>query len=420
MTKIQEETPEFAAFVGLDWADQTHVVSLQESASSKVERFSVEHQPEALTTWISSLRTRFGGHKVAVALEQRRGALIYALMSYDFLVLYPVNPDMVARYRKAFASSGAKSDPVDADLLLELVSLHRDRLRAWVPDDVDTRTLQFLVEARRKIVNERTRLTNRLTSLLKGYFPQALEWIGSVKSIQVCDFLMKWPTLAAVQRAQRSELKSFYQKHGCRRSALIEKRLEEVRQAEPLTQDRAVTDSSVTMVQATVGQLRAVIEAVKRFDQQIAEVFARHPDREVFASLPGAGEALAPRLLAAMGADRGRMEGAEQVQKFSGIAPVTERSGKSCWVHQRQACSKFLRQTFHEFAEASVRQSRWARAFYKRQRDQGKQHNAAVRALAYKWIRIIYRCWSERMPYSEEVYETALSKRQSPLASAMS
>lgn len=420
MLKIKEGASEFAAFVGLDWADQAHVVSLQESASPKLERFSVEHKPEALAAWMSSLRKRFGGQKVAVALEQRRGALIHALMSYDFLVLYPINPDTVAKYRKAFASSGAKSDPMDADLLLELVRLHRDRLRAWIPDDADTRTLQLLVEARRKIVNERTRLTNRLTSLLKGYFPQALGWAGSFKSVQACDFLMKWPTLTAVQRAKRTELKKFYQEHGCRRSELIEGRIKETREAEPLTQDRAVTDSSVTMVQATVGQLRAVIEAIKRFDQQIAELFARHPDRELFASLPGAGEALAPRLLAAMGADRERMAGAEQVQKFSGIAPVTERSGKSCWVHQRQACSKFLRQTFHEFAEASVRQSKWARAFYEKQRGQGKQHNAAVRALAYKWIRIIYRCWRERRLYREEVYEAALLKRQSPLAETLS
>ena len=174
---------DFAAYVGLDWADQEHAVCLQESDSAKVETSVLKQTAQSLGEWANQLRARFGGRKVAVCLEQSKGALIYALMSYDFLVLYPVNPQTLAKYRKAFRTSGAKDDPDDASLLRELVKLHRDRLRALVPDDVQTRTLQMLVESRRRIVRERTRLTNRLTSLLKAYYPQALEWAGELKSL---------------------------------------------------------------------------------------------------------------------------------------------------------------------------------------------------------------------------------------------
>jgi transposase len=170
------------------------------------------------------------------------------------------------------------------------------------------------------------------------------------------------------------------------------------------------------MVQAIVNQLRPLMVSIKELDKQIAELFAKHEDHELFISFPGAGEVLAPRLLSALGADRDRFESAEEIQQLSGIAPVTERSGKTCWVHHRFACPKFLRQSFHEFAAQSIAQSAWARTYYKRQRERGNGHQAAVRSLAFRWIRIIYRCWQMRVPYSEQTYQQALRRRGSPIA----
>ncbi len=165
-------------WVGLDWVDQRHELRLQAADSSHVEPFQLEQKPEALQKWVSELRRRFPHGQVAIALEQSRGAVLYALMSYDFLILYPVSPKSLAKYREAFHPSGSKSDPVDADLLLDLLRSHRDRLHAWLPDDPLIRELRLLVEGRRKLVGDRTQITNRLTPLLKQYFPQALEWAG--------------------------------------------------------------------------------------------------------------------------------------------------------------------------------------------------------------------------------------------------
>src|SRR5438552_8649707 len=154
-----------------------------------------------------------------------------------------------------------------------------------------------------------------------------------------------------------------------------------------------------------------------------ARLGRRNPSRRfsldffIFQSLPGAEAALAPRLLAALGSQRDRYASAEEVQKYSGIAPVTERSGKKKWVHFRWACPKFLRQSFHEWAEHSIAQSLWARAYYQQLRDRGKEHHAAVRALAFKSIRIVFRCWQDRTAYDENPYLAALAKRGSPLAS---
>ena len=234
--------------------------------------------------------------------------------------------------------------------------------------------------------------------------------------MQACDFLQRWPTLAQVQQAAPAKLRQFYLAHGCRKADVIEQRLQEIKLAQPLTRDGAVISASVVMVQATTTQLRPLMEAIARMEKQIAELFSQHADHDLFSSFPGAGPVLAPRLLAALGADRGRFAAATEVQQLSGIAPVMERSGKTCWVHRRWACPKFVRQSFHEFAGQSIRWSTWARAFYDQQRQRGNGHHAAVRSLAYRWIRIIFRCWQMRVPYCEETYCRALQRRQSPLA----
>jgi len=416
MKQEGHEQQVFGAYIGLDWADRAHVISLRSADSGKVEHYELAQKPEAWAEWLSGLQRRFPGQRVAVALEQARGAVVHALMGYDFLVLYPVNPKTLAKYREAFSPGGAKDDPTDADLLLELVTLHRDRLRAWLPDDELTRTITLLVEYRRQLVATQTRLTNRLTSLLKLYYPQALAWAGELATVQACDFLQHWPTLAKVQQVAALKLRQFYVAHGCRKAELIEERLQEIKLAQPLTKDGAVITASAAMVQATTNQLRPVLEAIAQMEKQITELFNQHADRDLFSSFPGAGPVLAPRLLAALGTDRGRFAAAAEVQQLSGIAPVTERSGKSCWVHRRWACPKFVRQSFHEYAAQSIRWSAWARAYYKQQRERGNGHHAAVRSLAYRWIRIIYRCWQMRVSYCEETYQQALRRRGSPLA----
>ena len=405
---------EIVASIGLDWGDERHSVHLQ-AVGGKTEHCQLEQKPDVLHDWIAQLRERFQAAKVAIAIEQRKGAVIHALMMYDFLVLYPINPKALARYREAFRTSGAKDDPADSELLLDLLSKHRDKLRAGVPDTVEARTLQLFCEQRRKLVNQRVALTNRIISLLKQYFPQALEWVGDIGSIQCCDFLTQWPDLTTVQRVRARTVRTFYHRHNCRNASVIDARLAQIASARPLTTDPAIVEPLSLSVQTYATQLRALIRAIQEFDTRIAHVFAQHPDHDLFKSLPGAGDVCAPRLSVAFGTDRSRWQSATDLQSHSGIAPVTERSGKALWVHHRLACPKFLKQTFHEFADQSIRFSPWARAYYDQQRGRGNEHHAALRALAYKWIRILFRCWKDRKPYDEATYTEALCRHGSSL-----
>lgn len=407
---------QLVAWIGLDWADNQHQISSYDIAIGQVETYTLEHSPESVQHWLNDLQKRYNGGKVAVVLEQSRGAVLYALMSCDFVVLYPVNPQALASYRKAFYTSGAKDDPKDATLLREMVSKHPERFRAWVPDDPDTRSLELLVEARRTIVNQLNRCTNRLNSCLKSYFPQALEWAGDLDSRQACDFLEHWPTLEALQHVRPSRLRKFYLNYGRPRVETIQRRLEQIKHALPLTQDPAAVLAGSLMVRALAAQIRPLIAAIEEFDDEINRLFQKHPDHQVFESLPGAGAALAPRLLAAFGADRERWQSAAEIQAFSGIAPVTVQSGKKRFVHRRLACSKFVRQTFHEFAGSSIVWCDWAKAYYQHLRAHGKGRHAALRALAYKWIRIIYACWKNRALYDEQIFLKSLALRGSHLS----
>ncbi len=410
-----EHPEELAALIGIDWSDAKHDICLVDTSTGSQELSVISHTPEALDEWARSLRSRFGGAPVAVCLEQSRGPLIYALLKYDFLTLYPVNPKTLAKFREAFTPSRAKNDPTDAEFLVELLVHHRERLKAWTPDDERTRTLQLLVEHRRRLVGDRTRISYRLSALLKGYFPQVLQWFPDIRTVMVCQFLLRWSSLAALKGVRRATLEKFFRDHHSHRRDTLEVRLDAIKAAVPLTTDTAVINSSVVMVRALASQMQTTLAAVREFDSQIDELCQSHEDFDLFASLPGAGKVYASRLLTAMGSNRERWQSADELLRFSGVAPVVERSGKSSWTRWRYFCPKFFRQSFVEYAGESIKYSQWAKAFYASQKAKGKKHQAAVRALAYKWIRIIWKCWQTRTNYSEARYMEGLRKKGSSL-----
>ena len=216
-------------------------------------------------------------------------------------------------------------------------------------------------------------------------------------------------------KAKPATLKTFYHLNGSRSTKLLDQRLALVQKAVPVTDETAVIESFVLRVQLVCRQLQLVQRSVAEFDRQIVQAYAAHPDHVIFESLPGAGPVLGPRLLASMGSQRERFGAAAELQHYSGIAPVTKKSGGSCYIHRRYLCPKFHKQSFHEYAKESILWSRWAAAYYLQQRTKGSPHHTAVRALAFKWQRIIWRCWQDREPYDELKYEAGLKQRGSEL-----
>ena len=416
-----ENRPPFSyqATVGIDWADRKHDIFVRFANGSSYRR-KIGSRPEAIQAWLLELRSACAEGKIAIALEQRRGALFYQLCTHlNWIDLYPINPHSLFSFRQTFFSSRAKDDPIDGQLLEELVRTHWDRLRPYQPAVTTERQLYLYCRQRRSLLDLATKIELRLISTLKQHFPVAVDLFEAIgmKSDIALNFLSRWPTLHELRRAKPHTVRSFFYAHNSRSQSLIERRLQQIDEAHEVTDDLALIEPMVLMTKCLVGQLRQFNQTINEFNQKIKEIFKSHPDHLLFESLPGAGEKLAPRLLSLFGSDRSRWPEAADIQRYSGIAPVVERSGKSLWVHRRLARPIFICQSFHEFAQQSTRFSSWADQFYKLQREKGKSHHSAIRSLAFKWIRVIFACWKANRPYNESFYVRALAKRNPFLSS---
>ena len=409
---------ERVALVGVDWGDKKHAYEVRGADGGK-RRGWIEHRPGEIHAWVSELRAQYPVGTIAVAVEQSRGAFVYALSRYEFIELLPLHPSQTSAFRGVVRPSGAKSDPIDAGLACDFVEKHGDQVRAWSAGDPITRELLLLVEWRRKLVDGAKSLRQQLQDTLKQYFPQALDWAGELDSVMALDFLEKWPTLDALKRSRAATVRAFYTTHHSRSAKLIDQRLAEMVSATPLHSDQALIAGLSLMAGTLVPLIRTSVEQIRTIERRIEQLWRTHPDRAIFESLPGAGAVFAPRLAVAFGTDRTRWS-AEAMQTFSGIAPVTIGSGARKSVHARWRCPKFVRQTFHEFAASSIPYCPWAAAFYHQQRARGRGHHAAVRALAFRWIRVIVRCWKDRVPYDDALYTKRLTAARSPLAARLS
>ncbi|ACI12245.1 IS110 family transposase [Klebsiella variicola] len=404
---------QFAAYVGLDWADKKHDVCVQFKNGDRIFHV-IEHTPEALDIWLNELHQRAKG-RIAIAVELKKGPVVYALQKYPFVTVFPVHALSLARYRQAFWPSGAKDDPQDAELALDLMLRYPHKIKAIEADNPDIRLLQQLVEQRRLLVEDKRRFVNRLINTLKQYYPQPLEWFSHRDSSLFCELIIRWPSLQQLKRARSDTVRHFMNAKGGPAVAYTEQRVASIASAIPLATDKTVIEANALMATALASQIKLTGDLVRTYDERIESLFDTLPDAELFKSLPGMGPCMGPRMLAALGDNRNRFNSAEEIQNYAGIAPVTERSGQKSWVHWRWQCAKFVRQTFVEWTAKTVNSSYWARLYYQGQREKGKSHQSAIRALAFKWIRIIYRCWKTRTRYDEAKYLLALEARKSPL-----
>ncbi|WP_026862331.1 IS110 family transposase, partial [Pseudidiomarina sediminum] len=358
-----DQTAKFSAFIGQDWANQKHDVCVQVGANGKRRFEVIKNTPELLECWLNELHSEVGGN-IAVAVELTRGPIVYLLQKYPFITVFPIHALSLARYRQAFAPSGAKDDPTDAEIALDLMLKYPSKVKPLKPSNNEVRVLSHLVEQRRLLVEDKRRFVNRLINALKQYYSQPLEWFSHRDSDLFCDFLLRWPSLQELKRSRENTIREFFKSRGGNAVSLTEKRLEAIAAAVPLTHDEAVIQAHKRFVQSVIKQLKVTIDNIRTYDSEIRTLFEQMPDAAIFSSLPGTGPCLAPRLLAAIGDDRERFSTAQQLQNFAGLSPVTERSGKKSWVHWRWQCSKFVRQSFVEWAAKSVHQSYWAGLYY--------------------------------------------------------
>jgi transposase len=413
-TLSEQTSAEKTIAIGIDWADRKHDFHGFDQ-QGKSFKGTFEQTPEDIDAFVAKLKQKFPDTIFEICVEQSKGALISGLLMHQGLRIFPINPLQLASYRKAMSHGGTKNDPVDAKLLASFLQHYRDHLKPLAPDTPETRRLQILSVDRRRIVDQRTALANEMQSTLKQYFPLVLLLVRSrIHAEFICKLLLKWPTLEKLRRVKPATLRKFFYASNLRGDH-VEEKLELIKEAQPLTTDEVILETYAMRVEHLAKQLLAHAKTIAKYDELIETILKSHADYTIFKSLPGAAVHMQSRMIAALGTDRTRFESASSLQSFSGIAPVTSQSGNTKLVNSRWACPKFVRQTFQEYAGLSVTKSVWAKAYYQLQLSKGKKPPAAKRALAFKWQRIIFRCWQDRQPYDESKYLARLKKENSPL-----
>ena len=388
-------------FVGFDWASDHHDVVLVDQHGKVEEEFRFDDTAEGWRLLIKKLSKY---PDPAVAIETSSGATVERLLEAGYAV-YPVNPKAAKRYRDRKAPSGTKTDRIDAWSLADALRLDGHTWRPLRPDDPLTAELRLLCRDEIVLIEQRTALVCQLRAALREYYPVALEAFDQWTVPSAWAFIEAFPTPAALTTAGKRKWEKFLHTYKLYRPQTYQKRLELFAQAQIFCGSPATTNAKSMLAVALASQLRVLQRHLDKFRDQIEKLFARHPDHDLFGSLPGAGDKLAPRLLAELGDNRERFDSPEALQCHAGTAPVSYQSGQLKKVRFRRACHKVLRYTVHLWADLSRRTCPWADAYYHKKREEGQSHACALRCLGQRWLKILWKMWQTRERYDPELHQ---------------
>ena len=384
-------------YAGLDWAKDHHEVVVLDRAGTIVADFRFTHDAAG---WAEFRKRMLAYPTLAVTVETSQGAAVAELVNSGVTV-YPVHPKAAKEYRKRQAPSGNKTDFVDAWSLADALRMDGHLWRALSAQDPLVAELRLLCRDEVELITQRTALVNQLQAALYEYYPAALEAFDDWTQPFTWAFVQAFPTPAQlVQRGRRAQQK-FLHAHRLWRPEQAQRRLEIFARAQEFCGGQAVTRAKSLLAQSLVAVLTILEARLTTYRAEIEKRFAEHPDHDVFGSLPGAGGKLAPRLLSEFGSDREQYPAAKNVQCVAGSAPVSYSSGQVQRAKIRWHCDRQFRHTVHLWADCSRKVCAWAQTYYQAPRAKGQTHVYALRCLAQRWLKILWRMWQERQPYDE-------------------
>jgi len=398
-------------YIGVDWADAEHAVWSEDEAGAKVMSRAVAHTAEAFAEWGRWLdERRAAGIELWAAIERPDGRVVDFLLDHG-VVVFPVNPKALDRARDRFRMSGAKSDPFDARVLAGFLRTDHGHLQPLRPNSEAAQELKELTRDYARQVRQQTRLLNQLTITLKEYYPRALEVCEDLKSRWAQEFLRAYPTPDALRALTERQWQRWARSHrlSAERTAALWSTLQRPQIAVP----PHVVRGKARRLAVLLEQFVLTAGAVETYRQAVEDFFASMPAAKWAGSLPGGHSGTTvPAVWAELGDAPGRWQTAQHLQGHGGTVPVTEKSGKAHVVKFRFACNTHLRAAIHQLAFLSLRHSEWARGYYDRARRRGQSHHHALRALAAKWLKIIFAMWTRQVSYDEQYHLANMARHQ--------
>lgn len=386
-------------FVGVDWASQEHAVCIIDEHARVVLRTTIAHTAEGLNELRTTLTRLAAPTELPLAVERPSGLLIDTLVEAGFPVV-PIHPNALKASRPRYAAAQGKSDSGDAFILADLLRTDGHRFRPLQPFSDETRALRALVRARDDLVAERIALANQLRALLESFWPGAAAIFADVDSPIALAFLARYPTPQSAQHLGEKRLAAFLARHAyCGRRSAAEL-LDRLRRAPTGLAGEAESEAKGEVVRVLVTVMEPLVAQMQKLSAAVEHAIAAHADGAIVMSFPRTGRINAAQILAELGDVRPRFVSEEHLAAEAGVAPVTYASGKHRGVGFRWACNKRLRLALTTFADNSRHASPWAASVYRRARARGCAHPHAVRILARAWVRVLWRCWQDRTPYT--------------------
>jgi len=390
--------PEALFFTGIDWAAETHAVCVMDAGGAIAAEFTIEHSADGIAALVRRLARHGEAGVMPVAIERPNGRLVDLLLEAGYPVV-PVSPNAIKAWREGEVLSGAKSDAGDAAVIAGYLRLRQHRLKTAAPCSDETLALRTVVRTRGDLAGMRVAATSQLPALLDAHWPGAKAVFADVESPISLEFLTRYPTPAAAAHLGEKPMAAFPVKHGYSGRRTAAELLARLRAAPAGTGREALAGALRDAVLAAAGVLTALNAPVKSLDRSVAAHLGEHPDGKIFTSLPRSGQVNAAQVLAEWGDCREAYAAPDSVAALAGVTPVTKASGKHRSVEFRWACNKRFRVAVTTFADNSRHASPWAAKIYNNARASGKDHPHAVRILARAWIRVIWRCWLDSIPY---------------------
>jgi transposase len=402
------EQPYFAA---LDWAKEHHDVIVVDRVGTIVADFQFTHTAAGWEEFTQKVKPF--GH-CPVTIETSAGMAVDQLLQRGY-TLYPVNPLAAKEYRRRKAPSGTKTDRQDAWALADALRLDGHTWRVLHPQDEATTTLRLLCRDEIGLIEHRTAWVNQLQACLGDYYPLALESFDDWAKPFAWAFIRTFPTPAALAAAGKRKRENFLHAHKLWRPETSPERLAIWARAQQLNASPAVVNAKSLLALSLVHVLESLQAQIQEYRRRITQAFAQHPDANIFGSLPGAKQTLAPRLLSLMGHVREVFPDADSLMCQAGVSPVSYQSGKLRKARLRHVCDHFLRYTVHLWVDQTRRTCPWAQAYYQAKRDEGHGHASALRCLGKRWLKLLWRMWQDHTPYDEAKHLKALQQHGSPI-----
>jgi transposase len=403
-----------AVYVGIDWSEEKHDVVYLNEQGAILGQLTMSHSPEGMRN-LEKTREYLGVSRdeCLVGVETAHNLIIDFLWDQGYPQVYVIAPSVIKSCRGRYGNSGARDDQSDGRLIADTLRTDRLRLQPWQPDSLLTRQMKAKVSLIHYLTRQKVRHTNRLRAILLRYYPVALQVFSGLEAQITLRFLQAYPTPQAATGLSWLQFEAFALEHGYRQPKRLPACFARLQHPHP-----EASPETVRVYQAEVPLLARMLlqthQARRQSLKELTALFEQHPDQFVFASLPGAGEFLAPALLTKFGDHRQRFPSAAGLQALAGTCPITDKSGKHKAIKFRVACDQQFRHFVRQWAYHSLAKSVWANAYWQQVRPRCHCDSHAYRCLGNRWLAIAWHLWQTRQAYDETYHLQQRALRSKP------